>query len=131
MAICISYDSIPSLNETVKRVQISEDGCVMWVTLSDGKTLISQFFDTDNWRAVKESLPSHVIVDDQNKIEIELEAGQHYWVKAKQNSAAWQVWYVGLDSDDNKWVHQIGVDPILLSQMSLDVFEFKKANPEA
>jgi len=128
MAICISYNSIPSLDETVKRVQVSEDGYVMWVTLSSGKQLVSRFFDTNEWPKVRRHLAPHVIVDDENVPNFEPDAGKYYWAKNKHESV-WRVWYIGLDPDDNKWVHQIDIKPLRLDDMDLSEYDIKEAKP--
>ena len=47
-----------------------------------------------------------------------VEAGKHYWIRHKKEGI-WNTAYVGLDCDDNKWIHMTGVHPLEISKMDL------------
>jgi hypothetical protein len=47
-----------------------------------------------------------------------LEAGKHYWIMLNQYHD-WKIGYIGQDSDDNLWLHLIGVtNPIEVKHLT-------------
>lgn len=48
----------------------------------------------------------------------DLQEGNHYWIMLNQYHE-WRLGYIGLDSDDQKWLHLIGVEkPIEIKHLT-------------
>jgi len=54
--------------------------------------------------------------------------GGYYWYRSKKEMV-WCVCYIGQDNDDEQWLHTIGIDPIRVSDMRLDRFDWQEAYP--
>ena len=53
-----------------------------------------------------------------------LKTGCHYWYRHK-HEMIWRICYIGIDHDDNQWLHPIGSPARQLSRMDLDCFDWK------
>lgn len=56
-----------------------------------------------------------------------MEIGKYYWIKNKKETI-WRICYTGLDCDNNLWLHFIGTDPTLLSDLDLTDFNIVLIN---
>jgi len=52
-----------------------------------------------------------------------LENDKYYWWRHK-GYKNWRISYVGIDPDNVAWFHRIGYDPVEVSGMKLEHFEF-------
>lgn len=53
----------------------------------------------------------------------ELEDGKWYWVRHIVENV-WRACYVGLDCDDNQWLHQVGVGSTPVQSIDMVAYEF-------
>jgi hypothetical protein len=56
-----------------------------------------------------------------------LVTGTHYWFRQLPDPV-WRIGYIGEDPDGKQWLHMIGIDPIKVSYMNLNLFQIKKVS---
>ena len=64
-----------------------------------------------------------------------LKTGCHYWYRHK-HEMIWRICYIGIDHDDNQWLHRIDSPASQVSDIDLGCFDWKtidepKARPDA
>ena len=63
MALCASSDNIPEVGDTVKALQLSDDGEVLWTFFNSGKVLYTHI--SDNKEALKKN--KHLLLTEKQE----------------------------------------------------------------
>ena len=73
MALCASSDNIPEVGDTVKALQLSDDGEVLWTFFNSGKVLYTHISDTE--KALKNN--KHLLLTKKQENQLWKEVTTH------------------------------------------------------